>query len=315
MEKNGKYDDVNKTHIKRYFLKIYKMTDERPITIYRLSAGEKHYYGSTVLPLIQRVQIHTRDSNCSCYKAGISCSKDLKWEVVETTTQELRYERENYYIRNFPCVNIAGRYDVPAEKRARQKLARDKWLSIPENREKSNQARFKAREERKKQELETKEGIKIKAGVILDRPMHENLPKEQELQEEAYIEGGAAATDPYEVPKYLPFGIDKPEMNELYEKHKDYIEGKLSSLAWKSKEQTYFCTDCNKRLASSAPVVLRRHFGTYKHLINSFQMETHEKPLKERKPYVRKPRPGSKTPSDALQQSFQESIEEGYVFK
>lgn len=305
------------------------MTDIRPITIYRLSSGDKHYYGSTVLPLIQRVQIHTRDSNCRAYKEGISCSKDMKWEVVETTTQELRLERENYYIRNFPCVNVAGRYDVPAEKRERQKLARNKWLSKPENREKVKQQKFRSREERKKQELETKEGIKIKAGVILDRPMHENLPKEQDLQEEAYVDlqtasggfnsseasKGAGATNPYEVPKYLPFGIDKPEMNELYEKHKDYIEGKLASLAWKSKEQTYFCSDCNKRLASSAPVVLRRHFGTYKHLINSFQMETHEKPMKERKPYVRKPRPGSGTPSEALQQSFQESIEEGYVFK
>lgn len=290
------------------------MTDIRPITIYRLSSGEKHYYGSTVLPLIQRVQIHTRDSNCRAYKEGISCSKDMKWEVVETTTQELRLERENYYIRNFPCVNVLGRYEVPAEHRARQKLARDKWLSKPENREKARVAKFRSREERKKQELETKEGIKIKAGVILDRPMHENLPKEQEEVEDAYVEG-AGATNPYEVPKYLPFGIDKPEMNELYEKHKDYIEGKLASLAWKSKEQTYFCSDCNKRLASSAPVVLRRHFGTYKHLINSFQMETHEKPMKERKPYVRKPRPGSGTPSEALQQSFQESIEEGYVFK
>lgn len=285
------------------------MTDIRPITIYRLSSGEKHYYGSTVLPLIQRVQIHTRDSNCRAYKEGISCSKDMKWEVVETTTQELRLERENYYIRNFPCVNVLGRYEVPAEKRERQKLARNKWLSKPENREKARVAKFRSREERKKQELETKEGIKIKAGVILDRPMHENLPKEDAA-------GGAAEVveEDFDKTQYTPFGVDNPEMNALYEKHREYIETKLAELKYLTKERTYFCADCNKRLASSAAVVLRRHFCSYKHLINSFQMETHEKPIKERKAYVRKPRPGSGAPSETLKQSFQESLDDGYVF-
>lgn len=282
----------------------------RPAIIYRLSAGDKHYYGATVLPLIQRVQIHTRDNCCQSYKQGISTSKDLKWEVVEITTQELRLERENYYIRNFPCVNILGRdTNVPQELKEQRRVNSKRWRSKPENREKVNKKKREKREEMKKQELEKKHGIKIKQGIILDRPMHENVPNPPS------DDNSSEASNSYEGVHYTPFGVNNPDMNELYQKHKDYIEKKVAELAWKSKEQTYHCSDCNKNLASSAPVVLRRHFCSYKHLINSFQMETSDKPVKERKPYTRKTQTVIPVePSATLKESFQQSIEEGYVF-
>jgi len=47
---------------------------------------------------------------------------------------------------------------------------------------------------------------------------------------------------------------------------------------------------------------LRRHFCSYKHLINSGQMKPEDKPSRERKPV------------EALQQSFQQSLDDGYIF-
>jgi len=274
--------------------------DIRPITIYKLSAEGKDYYGSTVLPLVQRVQIHTRDANCQSYKNGISTSKDLKWEVMEITTKEMRAERENYYIRTFPCVNKLGKKVIVVTEdllRKRANSARWRQRHLAE----IHQKQFEEREKRKHLELEKKQGIKIRYGVIQERPMADNLPKTPPPQPVEPIDPNAPKTQYYEVPNYMPFGVQKPEANELYHKHKEYVEGLLADLRHKTKEQTYICNDCNKRLASSAPVVLRRHFCSFKHLLNAKQM-TYEERMKY------------KRPNAVLQQSFQESIDDGYIF-
>jgi len=276
--------------------------DIRPITIYKLSAEGKDYYGSTVLPLVQRVQIHTRDANCQSYKNGISTSKDLKWEVMEVTTKELRAERENYYIRNYPCVNKLGKKVIVVTEDVLRKRANSaRWRQ--RHAAEILQKQFQEREKRKQAELEKKQGIKIRNGVIQERPMCDNLPKMPPPPPPAEpIDPNAPKPQYYEVPNYMPFGVEKPASNELYHKHKDYVEGLLAELTYKTKEQTYMCNDCNKRLASSAPVVLRRHFCSYKHLINSGQMKPEDKPSRERKPV------------EALQQSFQQSLDDGYIF-
>mgnify|MGYP003346856606 CR=1 FL=1 len=271
-----------------------------PIIIYRLSADDKHYYGSTTLPLIQRVQIHTRDNNCYAYKAGISCSKNLTWEVVEEVTDENRYEREMYYIQNFPCVNKVGKvckYSMTPEQKEKHKQYMLEYRKRPDIIARENKRAFDKREQRKAEELQTGIGIKIKKGVIIERDMNDNLPKIISQDEDAYT------------PLYTPFGINSPEKNALYEQHKDYVEGKINELSYKTQNQVYYCEECEVQVARATTVVLRRHFSTFKHLKNAGILTSADKPFKKRKPYNLKRNRGVINP--VLVQSFHESVEEG----
>ena len=95
-------------------------------------------------------------------------------------------------------------------------------------------------------------------------------------------------------PQYLPFGSSREKWNALYETHKDYVENKIQETKGMSSSQTYFCKECNKNLNSCSPSILRRHFVSYKHLINAKIID--------------------KKPDPVLIQSYNESIDEGYVF-
>lgn len=95
-------------------------------------------------------------------------------------------------------------------------------------------------------------------------------------------------------PKYNPFGTSRPKWNDLYETHKTYVENKIMETKDQSSTQTYYCKECNKNLNSCSPSILRRHFVSYKHLINAKIID--------------------KKPDPVLVASFNESIDEGYVF-
>ena len=95
-------------------------------------------------------------------------------------------------------------------------------------------------------------------------------------------------------PQYNPFGSNRPKWNDIYEQHKDYVENKIQETKDQSGSQTYYCKECDKHLNSSTPSILRRHFVSYKHLINAKKID--------------------KKPDPILVESFNESIADGYVF-
>lgn len=82
--------------------------------IYKLSKNGKNYYGSTIMTMAQRMTKHRQ-----CDKKHRQCSSaelfedkiDPKVEIIETfkyeEIRELR-EREDYYIKNFDCINKKG---------------------------------------------------------------------------------------------------------------------------------------------------------------------------------------------------------------
>lgn len=87
------------------------MTDYQNGKIYRLTGGDKVYYGSTVTPLYKRFKGHKRDfkTNRKPSTSKILFEEgEVRIELVENypcnSVIELR-EREAYYIKNFDCVN------------------------------------------------------------------------------------------------------------------------------------------------------------------------------------------------------------------
>jgi hypothetical protein len=82
------------------------------VSIYRIYSdkGELQYYGSTTRTLNERFLEHK-----SGYRIGKKCTSiklfqeysinNCYIQLLEEVTEELRYERESYYIKTFECVN------------------------------------------------------------------------------------------------------------------------------------------------------------------------------------------------------------------
>ena len=83
------------------------------VSIYRIYSdkGELQYYGSTKRTILHRFSEHKghykRNTN-KCMSINLFHAYGVEncyIELVEEVTEELREEREAYYIRNFECVN------------------------------------------------------------------------------------------------------------------------------------------------------------------------------------------------------------------
>lgn len=84
--------------------------------VYKLSKDCKNYYGSTVMSMAQRMSNHRafnkkyQTRKCASVELFVD-NIDPKVEIVETIIfEELRElrEREDYYIKNFDCINKIG---------------------------------------------------------------------------------------------------------------------------------------------------------------------------------------------------------------
>ena len=76
-------------------VKIYKLTCDDPELI---------YYGSTKKRLEQRLSHHKCALNCS--SRILFDNENVKIHLIEECEVEKRIEREKYYIKNFPCINL-----------------------------------------------------------------------------------------------------------------------------------------------------------------------------------------------------------------
>ena len=82
--------------------------------IYKLTAGNLTYYGSTVLPLNEKFDRHKQTNHTCTSKKLFESGEEVKIHLVEhypcKSKKELR-EREGYYQKNFECLNerIEGR--------------------------------------------------------------------------------------------------------------------------------------------------------------------------------------------------------------
>ena len=91
------------------------MTEYKEGKIYKITGGDKVYYGSTRESLEMRMKKHLdthkySSNKCSASKLFNEYGVDnCKIELIEEYPCDSRYELENreaYYIKSFPCVNI-----------------------------------------------------------------------------------------------------------------------------------------------------------------------------------------------------------------
>lgn len=134
---------------------IVKMVDYSKAKIYKLVCDDLVYYGSTVLPLNRRENLHRSDFRHRSY--GCCTSKLLfeknfdgvKIELVENypckNKQELQ-AREKWYIENNECVNSHLK-KTELEKRELRKQVQAKY--VENNREKIREYKSKYRQENK----------------------------------------------------------------------------------------------------------------------------------------------------------------------
>ena len=100
-------------------VKIYKISSEK---------SDKCYVGSTRDLLYRRKAYHKGNFKKYCQGKNTYCSSyeildidwDVKMELIEETTPELRKERERYWIRNLNIVNQKRLY-TPEEKKVRRR--------------------------------------------------------------------------------------------------------------------------------------------------------------------------------------------------
>jgi len=86
-------------------------------TIYKLICDDPElvYYGSTTEPLWKRFSAHKTRRNCSSKK--LFDVGGVKIEELEKCKVEDRFIREDYYIRNFSCVNEKSALRTPEQLR------------------------------------------------------------------------------------------------------------------------------------------------------------------------------------------------------
>tara|TARA_R110000803_G_scaffold5338_4_gene17634 strand:- start:467 stop:880 length:414 start_codon:yes stop_codon:yes gene_type:complete len=90
--------------------------------VYKLTDGVLNYYGSTKKRAIDRFWNHKSNKGCASNQLD---ETKITYEVMEVVvgSGELLREREQYYIDNYECVNIANAYRSE-ETRKRQNVVR-----------------------------------------------------------------------------------------------------------------------------------------------------------------------------------------------
>ena len=95
-------------------------------TVYKLTDGEKVYYGSTTATLKVRLSKHKQPSH-NCRSKQLNRDK-MTIELVEWVEDETKLlEREGHYIKTNECVNYTNPNTTPEER----KLQKKKYNSKP----------------------------------------------------------------------------------------------------------------------------------------------------------------------------------------
>jgi len=95
--------------------------------VYKLTDGVLNYYGSTKNKALWRFYNHKSSIGCASNQLDQTKLEYEVLEVVEGTGDELR-QREQYYIDNYECVNIANAYRSPETKKAQGVIRSKKCL-------------------------------------------------------------------------------------------------------------------------------------------------------------------------------------------
>ena len=92
--------------------------------VYKITDGVLNYYGSTKKRAIDRFWNHKSNKGCASNQLD---ETKITYEVMEVVvgSGELLRQREQYYIDNYECVNIANAYRSE-ETRKRQNVERSK---------------------------------------------------------------------------------------------------------------------------------------------------------------------------------------------
>jgi hypothetical protein len=233
-----------------YVIKAINMSPEhRVVTIYRLTGGGKTYYGSTEKKLLQRVCIHTKDVTCASYTSGISTAYDFSWNVVATTNQENRYDIEKWFINNNECVNKA----TPKPPKGHSKYVPPRYEKTEKTKKQNEIAKRRIRTCRKAI-YRVKPHLTIKKGIVYH------------MDGKGGCEENPTA-DPYFFITTTPFG-KATQKNDLYMKHRAYVEERVLNVKDFPIQHTYNCPDCGCRISVPSQSVMRRHFGSKKHLFS-----------------------------------------------
>ena len=119
------------------------MPDYSKGKIYRLECNGLFYYGSTVLSLAQRMNLHSSKRNCSS-RILFEIGDEVKIELIEnyacSCKRELE-ERETFWIINNPCVNARKAVrNLEQDKKYRQS-----WYQKNKDRVKERQEGYRER--------------------------------------------------------------------------------------------------------------------------------------------------------------------------
>tara|TARA_R110000823_G_scaffold296057_1_gene416019 strand:+ start:110 stop:565 length:456 start_codon:yes stop_codon:yes gene_type:complete len=107
-------------------------------SIYKVSDGERDYYGSTAMTLTLRLRRHKDQSNGSSSK--VLNRDNLTIELMEEVEDESQLKiREQYYLDNYECVNINRAYTSPEQWKQYHKQYHKQWKQ--ENKDKLKEYR------------------------------------------------------------------------------------------------------------------------------------------------------------------------------
>ena len=81
-------------------------------SVYKVSDGERDYYGSTTVKLYKRFQDHKRLINSA--RSNVLNRDKLTIELMEEVEDESQLTiREQYYLDNYECVNVNRAHNTP----------------------------------------------------------------------------------------------------------------------------------------------------------------------------------------------------------
>ena len=147
-------------------------------SIYKLSDGEKDYYGSTTMPLEIRIVRHTSPANDT--SSNILNRDNLTIELMEEVEDESQLLiREQYYLDNYECVNKNRAYLNPEHKKQYQQEYYKHYRVV--NRDKQNKYQ-KQYQETNRDKINEKARTKYRCECGADvshshKARHEKSPK------------------------------------------------------------------------------------------------------------------------------------------
>ena len=121
------------------------------MSVYKLTDGEKVYYGSTSLPLQERLWGH-KSINNECEAKHLNKDNMTIELLEEVEDKEQRLWRERHYMENNECVNINLPIATSEEKKAhnRNNYYKYRGLYLEERRKYRDKNREKISEDKKK---------------------------------------------------------------------------------------------------------------------------------------------------------------------